>query len=35
MEIIKEATFDVQCTDPCCGGAYDYDPDSNCIDDKQ
>ncbi len=34
MEIIKEATYDIMLADPCCGGAYDYDPDSNCVDDQ-
>ena len=34
MEILKAGTFIADQVDPCCGGAYDYDNDSNCIDDR-
>lgn len=34
MEIIKVATYEVHLADSCCGGAYNYDNDSNCIEDQ-
>lgn len=34
MEILKEGNLSTEQIDPCCGGAYDYDNDSNCVDDQ-
>jgi len=31
MEIIVNGSYNVIIAGACCGGAYDYDPDSNCI----
>ncbi len=33
LEIIVSST-EIYNNDPCCGGAYDYDNDSNCVDDQ-
>ncbi len=34
MEILKNGVSYTESVDPCCGGAYNYDNDSNCIDDQ-
>ena len=34
MEIIVYGNAFVANSDPCCGGAYDYDNDSNCVEDE-
>ena len=34
MEVLKEGSLITELVDPCCGGAYDYDNDSNCVDDQ-
>ncbi len=31
MEIVVTGSYNVNIAAGCCGGAYDYDPDSNCI----
>jgi len=34
MKILIQGTYDVAYAAGCCGGAYDYDPDTNCVQDK-
>ena len=35
MEMIILGNVDELAYDPCCGGAYDYDNDNNCVQDCQ